>query len=349
KMPVRRRRSDTRAGHANLLLLPWPLRVRDTDFYPLEGSVRGPILEPYGFFQFAPSEPLDLDLVDRMLVSARDEVDGIDVVMLPESAVDEDDINDLEAVLDSHGVVTLQTGVRQHPQPGQRPANWVHIGISPTLERGGSQPSPTGEPWFHLRQNKHHRWTLDEGQIYQYHLGGALHPHLRWWEAIDVPRRSVQIIEQNGLTSVALVCEDLAQNDSVADLIRSVGPTLVFTPLLDGPQLASRWAARYASVFADDPGSAVLTLTSFGMAQRSQPPGHAASSVVALLKDADQGFREIPLEPGAHAVLLTSCGSRAIRRTADGRRPVDTGTHYFGAAVHQIRASDAGSKSSPAG
>jgi hypothetical protein len=106
KMPVRRRRSDTRAGHANLLLLPWPLRVRDTDFYPLEGSVRGPILEPYGFFQFAPSEPLDLDLVDRMLVSARDEVDGIDVVMLPESAVDEDDINDLEAVLDSHGVVT---------------------------------------------------------------------------------------------------------------------------------------------------------------------------------------------------------------------------------------------------
>ena len=43
-------------------------------------------------------------------------------------------------------------------------------------------------------------------------------------------------------------------------------------------------------------------------------------------------------------MLLTACGSRAIRRTADGRRPVDTGTHYFGAAVHQIRASDAGSR-----
>ena len=40
--------------------------------------------------------------------------------------------------------------------------------------------------------------------------------------------------------------------------------------------------------------------------------------------------------------------SRAIRRTADGRRPVDTGTHYFGAAVHPIRASDAGSNSSSA-
>jgi hypothetical protein len=92
----------------------------------------------------------------------------------------------------------------------------------------------------------------------------------------------------------------------------------------------------------------VITLTSFGMAQRSRPPGREASPIVALLKDADQGFREIPLEPGAQGVLLTSCGSRAIRRTADGRWPVDTGTHYFGAAVHQIHASEAGSRSSSA-
>jgi hypothetical protein len=93
----------------------------------------------------------------------------------------------------------------------------------------------------------------------------------------------------------------------------------------------------------------VLTLTSFGMAHRSRPPGREASPIVALLKDADQGVREIPLEPGAQAVLLTASGSRAIRRTADGRRPVDTGTHYFGAALHQIHASEAGSKSSLAG
>jgi hypothetical protein len=93
-----------------------------------------------------------------------------------------------------------------------------------------------------------------------------------------------------------------------------------------------------------DASSMMLSL--FGMVQRSRPPGREASPIVALLKDADHGFREIPLEPGAQAVLLTACGSRAIRRTADGRRPVDTGTHYFGAAVHQIRASDAGSSSS---
>ena len=59
-----------------------------------------------------------------------------------------------------------------------------------------------------------------------------------------------------GITIVSLVCEDLAQNDDVAEVIRSVGPTIVSTHLLDRPQLTSRWSARYASVLADDPGSA---------------------------------------------------------------------------------------------
>jgi hypothetical protein len=115
--------------------------------------------------------------------------------------------------------------------------------------------------------------------------------------------------------------------------------------LLDGPQLTSRWAARYASVLADDPGSAVLTLTSYGMVQRSRPPGHDPSSVVALWKDPERGTREISLEPGAQGVLLTLVGDRATRRSADGRWPVDTGTRYFDAAVHQIRASTTGSGS----
>jgi hypothetical protein len=45
----------------------------------------------------------------------------------------------------------------------------------------------------------------------------------------------------------------------VAELLRDVGPALVVTILLDGPQLGSRWTAPCASVLADDPGSAVLT------------------------------------------------------------------------------------------
>jgi hypothetical protein len=112
----------------------------------------------------------------------------------------------------------------------------------PETRKGGPSPSSPGGQWFHIRQNKHHRWALDERQIYQYHLGAALHPHIRWWEAIDVPRRSVQIVEVGeGITIVSLVCEDLAQNDDVAEVVRLIGPTIVSTALLDGPQLTSRW------------------------------------------------------------------------------------------------------------
>jgi hypothetical protein len=348
KLPIRRVGMDSRARHANLLLLPWPLRVRESDFRALEGSVHQSDKEPFGFFEFAPSEKLDLDLVQRLIVSARDEVDSVDVVKLPESAIDESEIDELEALLESQGVGMLIAGVRQRsPQPGQLPSNWVHLGVSPRFEKGASLPSSRGEQWFHVRQNKHHRWSLDEKQIYQYHLGGSLHPHVRWWEATDIPRRAVQFVELgDGITLVFLVCEDLAQIDDVAEVIRSVGPTVVFTPLLDGPQLSSRWAARYASVLADDPGSAVITLTSYGMVQRSRPHGRDPSPVVGLCKDPVRGLREIPLEPGAQGVLVTVAGDRATRRTSDGRYPVDNLTEYFGVNIHQVRVGPAESPSS---
>jgi hypothetical protein len=353
KLPARHRGTDPQAEHAQLLLLPWPLRVREADFAAVEGTVQRLAKEPFGFFEFAPEEQLDLDLVDRMLIAARDEVGRVDVVLLPESAVEESDLDALEAVLGRHGVVYLQAGVRRRPtRPGGLGSNQMHIGVNPRLEKGAPLPgSPCGQ-WFHIRQDKHHRWSLDESQIYQYHLGGALHPHIRWWEAIDTPRRTVQVVETGeGIAIVSLVCEDLAQNDDVAEVIRSIGPTLVSAALLDGPQLTSRWPARYASVLADDPGSAVMTLTSFGMAQRSRPPGHDRSPVIALWKDPARGTREISLEPGAQGVLLTVCGARATRRTADGRWPVESGTHYFDVAVHQIRAAESGSPSpnSPSG
>ena len=104
-------------------------------------------------------------------------------------------------------------------------------------------------------------------------------------------------------------------------------------------------------MLADDPGSAVLTLTSFGMVQRSRPHGHDASPVIALWKDPNRGVREIPLEAGAHGVGLTVCMSRATRRSADGRWPVDNGTLCYDVAVQQVRAASAGSgfpRSSPA-
>lgn len=348
KFPARHRGRDLRSEYATMLLLPWPLHVRASDFQPVEGSVQRLTKDPYGFFAFAPAEGLDLDLLDRVLVAARQEAGSVDVVVLPESAVEERDLHGLEAVLDAHGVVMLQTGVREPiGESGEFPSNWLHIGVNPGLEKGGPLPGEGRQPWFHLRQNKHHRWSLDEAQVEQYHLGSALHPHIRWWEAMDAPRKAVEFVEVAELVLVSLVCEDLAQNDDVAELIRSVGPTGTLVGLLDGPQLASRWAARYASVLADDPGSAVLTLTSFGMVERSRPEGREPSRVIALWKDPTRGVREIPLDPGAQAVLLTVCMDRAPRYSADRRWPVDNSTSCYNVAVQQVRAATAGSGPQP--
>lgn len=344
KLPARHPGTDLSSEFATILLLPWPLTVRAADFRPVEGSVQRLAKDPYGLFEFVPAERLDLALLDRVLTAARKEAGTVDVVHLPESAVDVSELDDLEALLDRHGVVYLQTGVRQRADdPSRLPRNWVHVGVNPRLQKGGPLPSGDGDAWFHIHQAKHHRWSLDESQVDQYHLGSSLHPHIRWWEAMEVPRRSLHFIEVAELVLVSLVCEDLAENDNVAELIRSVGPTCVQAGLLDGPQLTSRWSARYASVLADDPGSAVLTLSSFGMVERSRPGGRNASRVVALWKDPYTGVREVSLEPGAQGILLTVCMDRATRRSADGRWPVDNGTMCSATAVSQIRASDTGS------
>ena len=118
--------------------------------------------------------------------------------------------------------------------------------------------------------------------------------------------------------------------------MRDVGPTLVVTILLDGPQLATRWTARYAGVLADDPGTAVLTLTANGMVERSRPTGMPPSTVVALWKDPTRGLREISLERGATGVLVSLAATRARRRVADGRTPVDNSAGLMVAGVFPV-------------
>lgn len=331
RAPLRRPDRGPIRRHANILLLPWPLRITQSDFVPVPGSVRRPEREPFGFFTYEPAEPLDLGLVDTLLDAAGEEADSVDVVVLPEGRLDPVQITALEDLLARRGVPMLVTGMRP---PGDRgfARNAVHTSVF------------LGGRWWPYRQDKHHRWFLDGAQIETYSIAGALHPAVRWWEAMEIPQRQVHILDAGGgVTVAAVICEDLARLDGVAALLRSVAPTLVVTLLLDGPQLASRWTARYAGVLADDPGSAVLTLTPYGMVSRSRPGGIPASNVVAMWKDPARGLREIPLESGAQGVLLTAVLGRCTRYAADGRRPADDATDLRLAGIHQLRASASGS------
>src|SRR5262249_25613712 len=175
-----------------------------------------------------------------LLRSARAEAGRVDALVLPEGAVDAGEVAAVEHVLDEHRVDLLIAGVRQRPRQGTFGRNYLHFGA-----RG-----PAG--WERYEQDKHHRWFLDEAQLRQYHLTRSLAPKKVWWESIDIRERIQHIVDLGGgLTVAPLVCEDLARLDEVADLVRRIGPSLVVSLLLDGPQISPRWPCRYASILVD--------------------------------------------------------------------------------------------------
>ena len=296
---------QSRAGEDyTILLLPWPLSIDASDFRPAPTDViQNMDRDLFGFFQFAPERPLDVQAVGSLLAAAG----RVDAVVLPECAVDAESIPALETTLAEHGATFLIAGARDSHEAALG-RNYLHFGVR----------SAAG--WRRYEQDKHHRWCLDERQIRQYHLTRSLHPKKLWWEAIDLRERALHIIDLGGgITAAPMVCEDLASLDEVADHVRRIGPSLVVAVLLDGPQIVTRWPCRYASVLADDPGSAVITLTSIGMAARSRPSGKRRSRVVAHWNSRLDGPCEIELARGAAGILLRTAVEDATAWTADGR------------------------------
>jgi hypothetical protein len=310
---VRWRRATTggwaERGEYNIVLVPWPLALEATHFRPAApGLLENMDLERFGFFEFAPERDLDCGFLSSVLAAAVAAKGRVDAVVFPEASVYPEAIPRLESALAERGATLLIAGVYQPATEVALGRNFLHFGVR------------RGAVWNRFEQDKHHRWCLDERQIRQYHLAGSLDPKKLWWEAIDLGERRLYVIDVGGgLTAAPLVCEDLASLDEVADLVRRIGPGLVVAILLDGPQLASRWPCRYGSVIADDPGSSVLTLTSYGMAARSRPPGKRPSRVVAHWNSRAGGVREIALSPGAVAVMLSTSLQSSTLWTADGR------------------------------
>ena len=133
---------------------------------------------------------------------------------------------------------------------------------------------------------------------------------------------------RDGSVLCCLICEDLARLDPCQPVVRAVGPNLIVALLMDSPQLASRWPARYATVLAEDPGSAVLTLTSLGMMRLSERGGYKPSRVIGLWKSAIQPSTEVNLPDGAQAVLLALHAGKQAERSIDGRFDDGSAIHW---------------------
>ena len=330
----------------NLLLVPWPTDAAPAHIKSIEpGCAELPDLpKEFGFFEYAPPadpetrsglqqlfrlprKPLLLSRLNMLVEAARKAVSKIDGVVFPELALTAKQCDDISDALIKEGVFLI-CGVRDGPAPGRKASqNYLRFDV------------PFERRKLSLRQDKHHRWRLDKRQIVQYGLGSRLDVAANWWEHISVGNRELNFVAlDDWLTVCPLICEDLARQDPISELVRAVGPNLVIALLMDGPQLPSRWPARYATVLADDPGSSVLTLTSIGMAELSRPPAASSTSrAIALWKDAKTGDAiSIELPPKKDAVVLSLSRELVREYSADGRDdgkttgyPTLSGIHYL--------------------
>nr|WP_321460906.1 hypothetical protein [uncultured Vibrio sp.] len=162
-----------------------------------------------------------------------------------------------------------------------------------------------GQTFDILRQEKHHRWFLDRNQLRNYNLSLALDPGKKWWENISIGRRHLTTLKTtDGVRLCPLICEDLARQEPVAQAVRSVGPNLVISLLLDGPQISPRWPGKYAAVLSDDPGSSVLSVTALGMTKRATGLGHDPSSEVALWSEPNKGSETLKVSSSQGGLVI---------------------------------------------
>jgi len=333
----------TNNHHLNLLVIPWPYEVRPSQIVESRSSP-GKGKETARFFRYVAEDNRTFpsnaaDLVVGLCEEATKKLGTLDGVVLPELALSESEYLVLRDRVLSLGLL-LVCGVCM-PLAGGRPAEnrlCIDIPISPYHA-------------VHLRQKKHHRWKLEESQISKYGLGAKLNPNFTYWEDIPIDdRRLLFVVLRPWLVTCPMICEDLARQDPAGELVRGVGPNLLIALLMDGPQIDSRWASRYAMAFADDPGCSVLSLTSLGMAKLSRSTNAKdRSRVIALWKDAkSSAAKELELPAGADALVLTLTVKYETEVTADGRDDGEHSAYPILTGIHPItRGSDQPRPSSP--
>lgn len=258
--------------------------------------------------------------IEKAAASARRSVRSVNGVVLPEASIPY-----------SHFKAILDLAARSRPEEPLGEIEFLVAGTSTNEDgdRGNFASVVMFSRFLESRrrvmvatQGKHHRWRLDRRQINAYGIASAFSGATYWWEQIPLTSRTLNLFSFRRLsTFVALICEDLARIEPVHDMVRSIGPNIVFALLMDGPQVSSRWPGRYAMGLSDDPGSSVLTLSSYGLIERWNNrciAGHRNTSI-GLWRDETGDTREIGYTIGSAGTLLTLMPERKCEWTLDGR------------------------------
>ena len=307
-----------------LLLVPFPYRIIDTAFRGTGTHHDG----HWGWFEVdqvwlpaADDKKRRKEFVEfvlALIARAREDGKSVDGIVLPELALDYQLLRSLAEALASDGRIDFLVSGVSSDGTG-RSGNFVAI-VPFFLLRHEKIEAITGwEPSVLVRE-KHHRWKLEKGQIKSYGLT-ELDERRSWWENLTILSRSLDVLVYRGTSTLtALICEDLARVDPCQAVIRAIGPNLLIALLMDGPQLDARWSGRYATVLAEDPGTSVLTITSFGLIARQNDMGKFDQSCsIALWKDEIKGVHKLELGREVDALVLQLRMAPMEERSLDGR------------------------------
>ena len=325
----------------NMLLIPYPYKILSKNFKPVgvsksnQDNCNNNELR-WGKFTLdvRPNDDEDEKFVSFVsrLITESDKKLGKNMthaVVLPELALSRKSIIALRnKILEKHSSIELLcSGVREDlylrfDDEGNEKESPVNASYMASLNYSEEKSETiNAHEIFH---EKHHKWRVTEQQVSDYDLSPALDPSRVWWEDLNVVNRRLPfLVMRNQWTLTSLICEDLARNDPARTVVEAIGPNLVISLLMDGPQIPERWSARYATVLAEDPGSSVLSMSSLGLIERSnkvfEKVGHETKKSFALWRD-DRGISiPIELEEGYHATTISLNLFPINDYTLDGR------------------------------
>jgi hypothetical protein len=263
-------------------------------------------------------------LVISLVNSANEDVESVNGVILPEYSTNFEEFLDISTDLKSTIAPDLEFFVAGTSDNCEGNLG-NHVVTSIWSEVAESDVNSANQRFSIISsRRKHHRWMLSKDQIDTYGLSSALDPRINWWENHVSGFRELHFypFREHSLFTT-MICEDMARIDPCHEVLKSVGPNIVFSLLMDGPQLRNRWPGRYASSISDDIGCSVLTATSYGLIDRANHAGlHQKNDTVAFFAS-PFGSREItlPYSSGARGVLLSLTSENVgSQNTIDGRK-----------------------------
>jgi hypothetical protein len=310
------------------VIAPYPYVIKRSQFSAKRGRLDN-MPSDFGFFSYEPRPTSRLGFAKQLVEVAQIETGvPVDLLIFPEASLTKAQHAALCEEISYRGRTALIAGVVGPSKNGRPGSNQVVLSVPIA---GGITVLPP--------QHKHHRWRLDENQLDRYGLSKTLTGKKFWWEYVAIGNRELSFLTIHpAVVITTLICEDLARQDPVAELVRAVGPNLVIALLMDGPQIEQRWSARYATVLADDPGSSVLTVTSAGMVALNRLRGSQKSNSVALWRDAvSQKTVPIELKKNARGVSLLLRLTNQEEWTADGRSDEGSSTYPTLEKITQLR------------